>query len=191
MRAGTAWRMGLRAALLLARGHADAVRLLDVEPADQPALAGYSFCAALVCLPAFAGMRSIEWAQSGVPADALHGVAADLLGFVLGWAGFALLSHRLAALFQRAQRWPRFITAWNWCNLLQYLALLVAMVPPAVGLPDWIDETVWLVAMGWAVWLEWFATRAALEIPGFQAAGLVAIDLMLGLVLAAITGSSA
>ena len=189
MRARTAWRAGLRAALLLARGHADAVRLLDVGPAHEAALAGYSFCAAIVCLPAFAGMRSLEWAQSGVPPGALHGVAADLLAYVVGWAGFALLSHRLAALFQRARRWPRFITMWNWCNLLQYLALLAAMVPAALGLPDWIDETLWLVAMGWAVWLEWFATRAALEIPGFHAAGLVAIDLMLGLMLAAITGS--
>ena len=26
----------------------------------------------------------------------------------------------------RAKLWPRFVTVWNWCNVLQYLALVVA-----------------------------------------------------------------
>ncbi len=183
-----AWRLGLRAALLLARGRADGVRLLDVGAADAPALAGYSFFAALVCLPAFAGMRGFDWLEEGAPAGAWHGAAVDFLGFIVGWAGFALASHRLAAVLHRSPRWPRFITIWNWCNVLQYVALLGALVPAMLGLPDWVDETAWLVAMGWALWLEWFATRAALEIPGLPAAALVALDLVIGLVVEAITG---
>ena len=188
MHAWAAWRLGLRAALLLARGRADGVRLLDVGPAGAPALAGYSFFAALICLPAFAGMRGLDWLGTGAPPGAWHNAVIDLLGFIVGWAGFALASHRLAKALHRAPRWPRFITVWNWCNVLQYVAMLAALVPVLLGLPDWVDETVWLVAMGWALWLEWFATRAALEIPGLPAAGLVALDLVIGLVVEGITG---
>jgi hypothetical protein len=180
--------MGLRAALALARGRADGVRLLDVGPADAPALAGYSFIAAPICLPAFAGMRGFDWLAQGAPAGAWHGAAVGFLGFVVGWAGFALVSHRLAALLHRPARWPRFIAVWNWCNVLQNVAMLAALVPVAFGLPAWVNETVWLVAIGWALWLEWFATCAALEIPGLPAAGLVALDLAIGLVVEGITG---
>jgi hypothetical protein len=61
--------------------------------------------------------------------------------------------------------------------------MLAALVPVGLGLPTWVDETVWLVALGWALWLEWFATRAALAISGWPAAGLVALDLAIGLVV--------
>jgi len=153
-------------------------------------LATWSFVAALICLPAFAGMRGFAWMHAGTSGRALHGAAADLLSFIVGWAGFALASHRLAAVLGRSSVWPRFIALWNWCNVLQYLAMLAALVPAVVGLPDWVNETVWLVAIGWALWLEWFATRTALDISGWPAAGLVALDLVIGLVVEGLTGTA-
>ena len=188
MHASAAWRLGLRAALLLARGREEGVRLLDVGPAQAMPLAAWSFVAALICLPAFAAMRGLEWVHAGVSLRALHGGAAALIAFVVGWAGFALASHRLAAVLRRASLWPRFIVLWNWCNVLQYVAFAATLLPVAVGLPDWVDETVWLVAMGWALWLEWFATRTSLAVSGWAAAGLVALDLVIGLVVDGVTG---
>ena len=189
MRALPAFRAGLGAALAMARGHADGVRLLDFEDADdQMAVAGHSFWAAAFCLPAFAALRVLDWMDGGIPEQAWHGVALDLLGYGVGWAGFALLSRGIAGRLGRARLWPRFVTLWNWCNVLQYLALLAATVPSVLGLPGWVDETAWLVAMGWAMWLEWFATREALQLPGAQAAGFVFLDVALGAVLAVITG---
>jgi hypothetical protein len=188
MRALASFRAGLGAALVLARGHADGIRLLDVGPADEMAVAGYSFWAAAFCLPAFAALRALEWMADGVPEAPVHGVTLDLLGYAVGWAGFAVLSLYIARMLGRGRLWPRFVTVWNWCNVLQYLALVGATVPAALGLPDLIGEAVWLIAMGWALWLEWFATRAALEISGPMAAGLVILDVMLGAVMAALTG---
>jgi hypothetical protein len=188
MRALASFRAGLGAALVLARGHADGIRLLDMDPADQMAVAGYSFWAAAFCLPAFIALRALEWLDGGVPEAPMHGVALDLFGYAVGWAGFALLSRSIAGWLGRGRLWPRFVTVWNWCNVLQYVVLVIATVPPALGLPDLVGETVWLVAMGWALWLEWFATRAALEISGRYAAGLVFLDVALGALVAVITG---
>jgi len=188
MRALASFRAGLSAALVLARGHADGIRLLDVGAADEMAVAAYSFWAAAFCLPAFAALRVLDWAQSGGPVEPVHGVTMVLLGYAVDWAGFALLSRSIAGMLGRARLWPRFVTVWNWCQVLQYIAVVGATAPQAIGLPDLIGETLWLVAMGWALWLEWFATRVALDISGVRAAGLVILDVALGELLAAVTG---
>ena len=185
MRAFAAWRTGLRAALLLARGRAEGVRLLDVGPANAMPLAAWSFVAALICLPGYAGMRGFDWMQEGSSSRAIHGAMAELLAFVVGWAGFALASHRLAAVLHRSSLWPRFIALWNWCNVVQYLLLVVFSIPGLLGAPALINQGAQLVGLGWALWLEWFAFRLTLGIGGIAAAGLVLLDVAIGIVLAA------
>jgi hypothetical protein len=181
---------GLQAALRLAQGRGgDGMLLLCGAPEEEAFTARCSFLAALLCLPAFLCLRLIDWAQNGVPAEAAHGFALDLLGYAIGWAGFALLSHGLAARIGRQANWPRFIAAWNWCNAIQYLLLVAASLPVLFGLPDWVVETAWLVAVGWALWLEWYATCLSLEVAGLQAAGLVALDLGLGFLIAGVMGT--
>ena len=102
-------------------------------------------------------------------------------------AGFAVLSHGVAGRIGRAELWPRYIAVWNWCNLVENLMQTAAGVLVLVGMPEWLGQTASLVATGWALWLEWFATRVALRVTGVQAAGLTALDFamaafMLGLV---------
>ena len=84
--------------------------------------------------------------------------------------------------------WPRFITLWNWCNVVQYLMLVAAALPGLLGLPDVVGQTAWLVALGWALWLEWFMTGLALAIPAPMAATLVILDVAIGLIVAGVTG---
>ncbi len=57
---------------------------------------------------------------------------------------------------------------------------MVASLPPLLGAPEIVGQTAWLVATGWALWLEWYATRLALDISRLQAVGLVLIDLAMG-----------
>ena len=179
---------GLQAAWLLARGRPEGARLLSVPPADALAAAARSFWAAPLCLPAFVCLHVIGWMESGLGAFPARGFALDLLGFVIGWAGFALLTRGLAARLGRQALWPGFITAWNWCNVLQYMLLVAAALASLLGLPDVVAETAWLAAMGWALWLEWFATRLTLAVPALTAVALVALDFSIGLMLVALTG---
>ncbi len=185
-------RMGtaLHGAFLLARGRADGLLLIVAPPEAEMAVAAHSFWAVAVCLPAFLCLHLLDWATSTVPAAPASGLLLDLLGYVIGWLGFALLSHRLAGVLGRGPLWARFITAWNWCNVVQYLMLVAAGLLALLGLPLLVSQTIWLVAMGWALWLEWYATRLALALPGGPAAALVGLDFALGLFLVALTGSS-
>ena len=170
--------LGLRAALQLARGRVDGADLVcEGGPEEQLARARQSFTALLLCLPVFLAVQ--VWARNTQDL----GLLREFSGFLLGWLGYAVLSHRLAGEMGRAALWPRFIALWNWCNLVQYLLLGAALVPQLLGAPTLLAQTAWLVAMGWAIWLQWTATRLGLGLSGGRAALMVVVDMALGVVV--------
>lgn len=180
----------LHGAFLLARGRPDGLLLIAAPPEAEIAAAARSFWAMAVCLPGFLCLRLLDPAAEGASPDPAAGLILDLMGYVIGWVGFALLSHRLAGTLGRAALWPRFIAVWNWCNVVQYLMLVTAGLASLLALPDLLLQTVWLMATGWALWLEWYATRLALALPGAPALALVGIDFSLGLLLAGVIGTA-
>ena len=173
-------RVGLSGAFALARGQREG---MEAMPAG-PRAASLSFWAAAICLPAFVALRLLAWNGLGAPARPIHAMLAAILLFVIGWAGYAVLSHRVVAVLGRAPLWPRFIVAWNWCNVAQYALFLAASVPGLLGVPTWMDQTLSLVALFWALWLQWYAARLALRIAALPALMMVALDALIGLLLA-------
>jgi hypothetical protein len=173
------------AALLLARGRTEGLRHID----DDMAGAARSFWAAAICLPAFVCLRLLAWTSGGVPAHAAHLLALDLLAFGAGWCGFAVLSHRVVGAMGLSTRWPRCITLWNWCNVVQYLLLVGFSVPGLLGATRLLDQAAQLFGLGWALWLEWFAFRLTLGIGGLASAGLVMLDVAIGVLLAAVSAA--
>lgn len=172
---------GLATALLLARGRPDALVRLLAPQHDPQAVAARSFVALLLCLPAF---LLLDLWDGGDALDA-PGLAADLMGFLVGWVGFAVLSWEIAGRLGRGAMWWRFIAAWNWSNVAQHALLLAAGLLAQIGAPDWLAQVAWVFAAGWALWIEWYATRLTLELSGTAAAGLVAIDVLVGLLASA------
>ena len=176
---------GLRGALLLARGRPDGLLLME----DSAAGVARSFWAAVLCLPGFFALRLLAWSETGGPAFGVgHGLVAELLGFGCAWSGFALASMPLAEAAGRRAEWPRFIAAWNWANVVQYLVMLALTVPAALGLPEALSSGLALAALGYAVWLEWFVARAALRIGGGRAVAFVVLDLLLGVLIGGVVG---
>jgi hypothetical protein len=171
---------GLQGAFLLARGRPAGMLLMEGTP--QGALR--SFWAALICLPAFLALRILGWGDAGPPPTGiLRPLVAELLGYGTAWVLFALASLPMASAWGREAHWPRFISAWNWSNVVQYLILLAVMAPGALGLPALLAQGIGLAGLGYAIWIEWFVVRVALDVGGLRAAGMVLLDLMLGLFL--------
>jgi hypothetical protein len=171
---------GLHAALLFARGRSDGLRYVEADAAG----AARSFWAMALCLPAVVCLELMTWVEYGEPADAGHAIGLDIMGYLVGWLGFALLSFHLAQSFDCGSRWQRFIAAWNWCNVIENLLLVVGGIPGLLGVPPMIDQAAQIIAIGWALWIEWFATRQALGTSGFVAVLLVVLDQFIGLLLA-------
>jgi hypothetical protein len=175
---------GIAAALLFARGKAVGMALI------APGMEGarHSFLAAAVCLPVLLALRIFAWSTQGAPPNGVVvSLAGELVGYTLGWVAFALASRVLAQQANRGGDWPRFIAAWNWSNLVQYALLIVLLAPSLLGLPAWVGNAMGLAAVGYAIWLEWFVTRVALNLPGVTAAMFVILDLALGLFIGGVT----
>ena len=171
---------GLHAALLLARGRSDGLRYVEADMAG----AARSFWAMAICLPAVVCLRLMTWVQVGLPANAGHTFALDVVAYVVGWVGFAVLTFHIVPAMGAGPRWPRFIAAWNWCNVVENLLLVIGSIPGVLHAPPMVDEAAQIIATGWALWIEWYAVRLALGTGGFVAAWLVILDQLIGLLLA-------
>ncbi len=176
---------GLRAAFLLAQGRPDGL----IRVATGPSAVPRSFAAALICLPLFAALRWMEWKAGARPPHPEHALVVEFLAYVIGWAGFALISRNLLTAMGRPERWGLFVTVWNWSNVAQYSMLLLAAVPDLLGAPPLVAETIGLVALGWALWLEWFVARLTLSVSAAMALLPVLLDLILGIVLSGLSRS--
>jgi hypothetical protein len=176
---------GLRGAFRLAQGKPDGLLLVEASPTGV----ARSFWAAALCLPGFFALKLLSWAGDGMPeAGFARGMAAELIGYAVAWSGFALASLPLAELQGRKADWPRFIAAWNWANVVQYMVLIALTVPAAFGLPNAIAQGLGLAALGYALWLEWFVAKSALRLAGGAAVMFVVLDLLLGIFIGGLVG---
>jgi hypothetical protein len=161
-----------RAIALLGIGQATAMRAFS----NDVAATRRSFVTAILSLPIFILFHVLDWAAGLAPLDPPRLMVIDLLTFPISWAGFALISIPLVRMLGAEPQWPRYITAWNWSNLAQYVLLFVTSLPSVLHVPAIASETCALVGYGWALWLEWFVTRLVLNISPTAAALLVAVD---------------
>ena len=173
---------GLQGALRLAGGRADGVILVsgDRESAKR------SFWAIAFCLPSVICRLLMSWAEDGMPADPAHMIGRELIIFILGWLLFVEATHFLAPSLGRATRWGRFIAVWNWCNVVESVLVIVGGLPGLLGAPSVVAEASELITIGWALWLEWYATRLAFGVGVATAGGLVLLDQLIGILLAAV-----
>ena len=171
-------RRGIGGAVLLARGRPEGLGRIAADPDAAP----ISFWAAAICLPAMLVLRL----SAAPPSDAglsAHGILSPALLYAVGWAGYALLSRQIATAMGRQSRWPLFIAAWNWCNLVQYALFFAASLPGWAGAPVWLGQALGIFALCWAMWLQWFATRLALDVGPWRAMMLVVVDVLVGIFL--------
>lgn len=131
----------------------------------------------------------MAWGGTVPPVGFLAAVLVESLAFVVAWVALLLGTLPLVNAAGAAARWPRFVAAWNWANVPQYVVLLVAMiVPPALGLPAWVGNGLALAAFGWALWLEWWVAKVALGGGPLVAAAIVATDVLIGIVIGGVAG---
>ncbi len=177
-------RAGLRGALLLAQGRPEGLIWFGNRRRD----ATTSFWSALICVPFFVLLRLADWRVSP-PSRVTHALLVEALVYVIGWAGFALLSRSMSRAIGRLSGWPRFLAAWNWCNVVQYALLGAAAIPDFLGEPMWVREATGIFTLLWTLWLEWYATRLTLAISGVQAVSFVALDMFLGILLTGVAAT--
>jgi hypothetical protein len=152
--------------LRVARGRADGVGCFGSSP--------QAFLSSLAPLIAFPLVGAVLALFTEGPRRALTGLAMTVCALLTP----AVVSYELARIWQRADAWLRFATAFNWCEwILPVLACLV-MVPLSIAIGAGMSETVAsLVLVGclglYGLWLHWFLARTALALSRWRAVALV------------------
>jgi hypothetical protein len=150
----------------LARGRADGLR--------QFGATRDAFLVSLAPLIAFPLVGGVLMLLGGGGLDAL----ADLLATLCALLAPPVLSFEVARMWGREAAWPRFATAFNWCQwiipVFGSLLLLVLGVLIGLGLPRTVARGALVFGIiGYGLWLHWFVARHGLGLSGLRAAVLV------------------
>lgn len=104
------------------------------------------------------------------------GLAAlsDLLATFCALLAPPVLSWWFSRLWHREALWPRFATAFNWCQwaipVVASALLVVLGMMMAMGLPNQIAGLVAVVGLvSYGLWLHWFLARRGLDLSAVRA----------------------
>jgi hypothetical protein len=152
----------------LARFRADGLAAFDATPTG--------LLNALAPWLAFALVGFVLVLVAGSPGTAL----GDLLGTVVALLTPPVLSYSAARLWGREAGWMRYAVAFVWCQWVMppalILALLLSGVLVAAGLPSEQAELAGMLALlAYALSLNFFIARHALDLSRWRAAALLAI----------------
>lgn len=143
-----------------------------------------SFWAAAIALPAYALLLLIRLADAPITAGPLTVVLVEAIGYVAGWTAFPLAMFYVTRMFDRGDRYCRYVAAYNWAVVLQVTLLLVITALGATGVPpDPLTKLLSLAGMLAILTYQWFIARAALDATTGGAAAIVMLDLVLGVML--------
>jgi hypothetical protein len=143
-----------------------------------------SFWTALLAAPFVALLLALHLAGMHVAGSGPRVVLGEAIAYVIGVVAFPLVAFDLARLIGREQEYLGFIVAYNWSGLLQVGVMLPAVLLAVSGvLPGGAPSALIYAAQIAVLVYEWFVVRTALRLRGFGAAGIVALDVVLTLII--------
>jgi hypothetical protein len=125
----------------------------------------------------------------GVPPDATaseaRAIAVELIAYAISWMAYPLAVSFLATALDRAREYVGYIVAYNWAQVLvvPYRLALLVIIRAGAELPVVVLHLVVLAAWIVPPLYAWFIARTALKTSSLVAAGLVALDLLIGFLL--------
>jgi hypothetical protein len=148
-----------------------------------------SFWAAALCYPLYLALIYLRLDDQTLAQSSLgHIVLVESIAYVVGWTAFPLVILAFCRALRREEQGFDFITAYNWSQVLQSVLLVVTalisthLAPrPSANL----DIASYLLMLSY----EWFIALVAIGAGGWLAGAIVAIDFVLGTIIALVAGS--
>lgn len=140
-----------------------------------------SFWAAALMAPPYAILVLLQLYERPDDWDSLRVLLVETIGYTIAWTAFPLAVWYLLGALGKQQRYISYIVAYNWSNLIQIAVMLpVVALEAADALPGTVTGILFVVAFAAVLYYQYFVARTALDVDMSIAAGLVFIDLMLG-----------
>jgi len=149
-----------------------------------------SFIAAAVIAPAYIFVIALDAVQRPGDAGLARMVVVHVCAYSLSWTVYPVITHPICTAMGRQSAYIGFIVATNWAKVIQMAVYLPVIV---IGAGDLLPTSaaallnggVYILLLGY----QWFVTRTALDTTGMAAAGLVVLDLFMGLTIDALAVS--
>lgn len=143
-----------------------------------------SFFAAAIIAPAYLLVVILDSSARPTEAGLVRLVIVHVSAYSLSWTVYPVIIHPICAAIDRQSAFVGFIVALNWAKVIQMAAYLPVIVLGTTGLlptgaTALLTGGVYMLLLGY----QWFVTRTALDTTGMAAAGLVILDLFLGLTI--------
>lgn len=147
-----------------------------------------SFFAALLVAPLYAVMLGLRYASGAEADDPVRYGLIEAISYLISWFAYPVVMLSLTEALDRRDRFVGYMVAYNWSLVLQNCALLVVAILGALNVlgPD-IAKVVWLLVVVAVFVYLWFIGRVGLGVPALTAIGIVSVDVLLSLVISAIT----
>ncbi len=175
-------------------GLSGAVRLVKLDSqgfdyfGDTAADFWRSFLAATLVAPLFLLYLVIRYVGSDTDGSFPVYIAAEMLAYVIAWLAFPLVILYLAPVLRKEDRVIRYLVAYNWLSVIQNgIYLPVVMLGITGTFAQGLSNFLAMLALMWVLGTTLFVTRKALEVPLGTAAGIVVMDLLLGVLIEVLT----
>ncbi len=147
-----------------------------------------SFFAAVIVAPGFAILIVEQLSQVEIGAGVARIIMVELLAYLLAWIVFPALVHQICEAIGKREAYIGYIVAFNWGKVIQMAVFLPAIGLIATGvLPGEGSLLLRWGVMVLILFYEWFITRTALGVTTLGAAGFVALDFIIDLIIHIIT----
>lgn len=152
--------------------------------ANTPESVWYSFAAAFIALPLFLATLVFRYGDE----FSLVRAVADLGPYAVGWLLFPVAMLRVAPAMLRGQYYCRYISAVNWCALVEFGVMTVFVMLEAAGvIPEGIARLLFFAVVVWVLTYQYFVVRTLLNLEGGQAALVVALRMVLDIAIVAVS----
>ena len=144
-----------------------------------------SFYAAVLCLPGT--MITIQASSGGL--SSVHGLVSHAMAYVVGWVALPVVLHGVCEVIGKQSSFKRCVIAINWSLVLQtYIFMPFSVMSSYEEAPGiWAFSS--LAALLFVLIYEGYIFRRSLEITALAAAGLVAADVTLSLLLSSVVAT--
>jgi hypothetical protein len=143
-----------------------------------------SFYAAALVAPFYAILLALRYSLEIDPPHPMRFFLLHVDAYVISWLAFPVIMAGLSRIILRQAHFTRYIVAYNWAAVLQNAIYLpLAMLQASETLPRDAGNLLGLIVLVAVLVYIWFITRTALAIAAPTAAGIVAVDFFLTLII--------
>ncbi len=147
-----------------------------------------SFTAAIIVAPIFTLLLNVRYAVSDSDINFPRFVAIYVIAYVIGWIAFPLIINYITNMLGNGQKFIRYIVIYNWASVLQnFIYLPFAILVEVHFFHGTAATLIGLCLLGLVFLYTYFITKTALEVSVGIAAGIVVLDLILSIIISAIT----